>query len=51
MGYDAIEPWLPAYEATRPLPPALDDAGLGCLGFHMPLKGLVEETQRFIDIA
>lgn len=51
LGYDAIEPWLPAYEAD----PAgfrrhLDDAGLACFGFHMPLHGLVEEPQRFIDI-
>lgn len=52
MGYDAIEPWLPAYEADpAAFRRALDDAGLGCIGFHMPLKGLVEETQRFIDIA
>ena len=40
MGYDAIEPWLPAYEAD---PAAfrrqLDDAGLACFGFHMPLTG------------
>jgi sugar phosphate isomerase/epimerase len=52
MGYDAIEPWLPAYEAD----PAgfrreLDEAGLKCFGFHMPLAGLVNEPDRFIDIA
>jgi sugar phosphate isomerase/epimerase len=52
MGYDAVEPWLPAYEAS----PAgfrkpIDAAGLACIGFHMPLTGLVSETQRFIDIA
>lgn len=51
-GYDAIEPWLPAYEAD----PArfrrdLDNAGLGCIGFHMPLKGLITEPDRYIDIA
>jgi sugar phosphate isomerase/epimerase len=52
MGYDAIEPWLPAYEADpAAFRRALDDAGLACLGFHMPLKGLVEEPRRFIDIA
>ena len=52
MGYDAIEPWLPAYEADpKAFRRALDDAGLACFGFHMPLKGLVEEPQRFIDIA
>jgi len=52
MGYDAIEPWLPAYE-TDPAAfrRALDDAGLACFGFHMPLQGLRDEPQRFIDIA
>ena len=43
MGYDAIEPWLPAYEASpKDFRSQLDDAGLGCLGFHMPLAGLVQ---------
>jgi sugar phosphate isomerase/epimerase len=52
MGYDAIEPWLPAYEADPALfRRQLDDAGLACLGFHMPLAGLVSEPQRFTDIA
>ena len=52
MGYDAIEPWLPAYEADpKAFRRALDDNGLGCFGFHMPLSGLVSEPQRFIDIA
>ena len=52
MGYDAIEPWLPAYEADPALfRRQLDDAGLACYGFHMPLAGLVNEPQRFIDIA
>ena len=52
MGYDAIEPWLPAYEADPALfRRQLDDAGLACHGFHMPLSGLVGEPQRFIDIA
>jgi sugar phosphate isomerase/epimerase len=52
MGYDAIEPWLPAYEADpKVFRRALDDAGLKCFGFHMPLAGLVSEPQRFIDIA
>ena len=52
LGYDATEPWLPAYESD---PAAfrrhLDDAGLACFGFHMPLKGLREEPQRFTEIA
>jgi sugar phosphate isomerase/epimerase len=52
MGYDAIEPWLPAYEADpKAFRQALDDAGLQCFGFHMPLAGLVETSERFIDIA
>jgi sugar phosphate isomerase/epimerase len=52
MGYDAIEPWLPAYEADPALfRRQLDDAGLLCYGFHMPLAGLVSEPNRFIDIA
>lgn len=52
MGYDAIEPWLPAYEADpKAFRQALDDAGLACYGFHMPLTGLANETNRFTDIA
>lgn len=52
MGYDAIESWLPAYEADpKAFRRALDAAGLACYGFHMPLTGLVDEPQRFIDIA
>ncbi len=52
MGYDAIEPWLPAYESDpKLLRRQLDDTGLACYGFHMPLCGLVNEPNRFIDIA
>lgn len=52
FGYDAIEPWLPAYEASpKAFRKALNDAGLACYGFHMPLAGLVDEPERFIDIA
>lgn len=52
MGYDAIEPWLPAYEANpKAFRRALDEAGLACYGFHMPLAGLIAEPDRFIDIA
>lgn len=52
MGYDAVEPWLPAYEADpAAFRRAIDDAGLGCFGFHMPLSGLADEPSRFIDIA
>ena len=52
MGYEAIEPWLPAYEKDpKAFRRALDEAGLKCWGFHMPLDGLIEETERFADIA
>lgn len=52
MGYDAVEPWLPAYEADPGLfARACRDAGLACHGFHMPLSGLRDEPQRYIDIA
>ena len=46
FGYDAIEPWLPAYEADDGVSfrRALDATGLKCFGFHMPLAGLVGET-------
>ena len=52
MGYAAIEPWLPAYEQDpKGFRKALDSAGLACRGFHMPLNGLIHETERFADIA
>lgn len=52
MGYDAIEPWLPAYENDpKAFRKALDDNGLSCIGFHMPLSGLSDEPQRYIDVA
>jgi len=52
MGYDAIEPWLPAYEADpQAFRVALDASGLRCFGFHMPLDGLTQDPDRFIDIA
>lgn len=52
MGYDAIEPWLPAYEADpAAFRRALDDAGLACFGFHVPLTGLAQDPNRYIDIA
>ncbi|MBL4812356.1 MAG: sugar phosphate isomerase/epimerase [Rhodobacteraceae bacterium] len=52
MGYDAIEPWLPAYEANPAgFKKSLDDNGLACYGFHMPLTGLADEPNRYIDIA
>ena len=52
MGYDAVEPWLPAYEADpKEFARMVRDAGLACHGFHMPLAGLRDEPARFIDIA
>ena len=52
IGYDAVEPYLPDYGSDpKGFRQRLDDAGLECLGFHMPFKGLIEETQRYIDIA
>jgi sugar phosphate isomerase/epimerase len=52
IGYDAVEPWLPAYgDDPQAFRRQIDAAGLACLGFHMPLSGLLEETDRFIDIA
>ncbi|POF30028.1 sugar phosphate isomerase/epimerase family protein [Roseibium marinum] len=52
MGYDGVEPWLPAYqEDPALLRRQIDDAGLACYSFHMPLSGLVNEPGRFIDIA
>ena len=52
MGYDAVEPWLPAYrDDPGLLRRQIDDAGLTCIGFHMPLAGLVSEPERYIDIA
>lgn len=52
IGYDAVEPWLPAYgDDPKSFRRMIDAAGLACLGFHMPLAGLADETERFIDIA
>ncbi|EAR49727.1 hypothetical protein OG2516_15939 [Oceanicola granulosus HTCC2516] len=52
MGYDAIEPWLPAYEADpAAFRRALDEAGLKCFGFHMPLDGLARAPDRFVEVA
>ena len=51
-GYDAVEPWLPAYVDDAALfRRQLDAAGLACSGFHMPLAGLVNEPKRFFDYA
>jgi sugar phosphate isomerase/epimerase len=52
IGYDAVEPFLPDYgDDPKAFRRRIDAAGLYCSGFHMPLDGLVNEPQRFIDIA
>lgn len=52
LGYDAVEPWLPAYGDDPALfRRQIDAAGLKCSGFHMPLAGLEAEPRRFLDIA
>ena len=52
MGYDAVEPWPPAYrESPVALRNALDQAGLKCFGFHLPLKDLESDPQECVDIA
>ena len=52
MGYDAVEAWLPDYgDDPAGFRRRLDDAGLYCMGIHMPFAGLVDEPQRFFDIA
>lgn len=52
MGYDGVEPWLPAYEeSATDFRRKIDNAGLECYGFHMPLSGLINEPGKYIDIA
>lgn len=52
IGYDAVEAWLPDYgDDPKAFRKRLDDAGLYCMGIHMPFAGLVNEPQRFFDIA
>ncbi|SHJ26859.1 sugar phosphate isomerase/epimerase family protein [Wenxinia saemankumensis] len=52
MGYDAIEPWLPAYEADpAAFGRAVRAAGMRIIGFHMPLDGLAADPGRWCDIA
>lgn len=52
MGYDAIEPWLPAYEADpAAFRRAVEAAGMRIIGFHMPLDGLAADPERWCDIA
>jgi sugar phosphate isomerase/epimerase len=52
IGYDSVEPFLPNYgDDPNGFRRKIDAAGLGCSGFHMPLTGLAQEPERFIDIA
>jgi sugar phosphate isomerase/epimerase len=52
IGYNAVEAWLPDYgDDPKAFRKRLDDAGLYCMGIHMPFAGLVNEPQRFFDIA
>ena len=52
IGYPAVEAWLPDYgDDPKGFRKRLDDAGLTCMGLHIPFVGLVNEPQRFIDIA
>lgn len=52
IGYDAVEPWPPAYiDDAKAFRRMIDDAGLTCSGFHMPVAGLINETERYVDIA
>jgi sugar phosphate isomerase/epimerase len=52
IGYDAVEPWLPDFQDDpSEFRKRIDAAGLKCLGFHLPFRGLVDEPRRFIDIA
>lgn len=52
IGYQAVEAWLPDYaDDPKGFRTRLDATGLVCMGIHMPLRGLVEEPQRFVDLA
>ena len=52
IGYHAVEAWLPDYgDDAKGFRRRLDSAGLVCMGIHMPFKGLVEEPERFVDLA
>ena len=52
MGYDAVEPWPPAYmECPVAFRNALDQAGLKCFGFHLSLKDLESDPRGCVDVA
>jgi sugar phosphate isomerase/epimerase len=52
IGYKAVEAWIPDYgDDPKGFRHRLDNAGLVCMGIHMPFRGLVEEPQRFVELA
>ncbi|HZP21493.1 MAG TPA: sugar phosphate isomerase/epimerase [Bauldia sp.] len=52
MGYDSVEPWWPAYgDDPKAFRKMVDAAGLAAPVAHMSVAGIVNETERFIDIA
>lgn len=51
IGYDAVEPWLPAYgDDPEGFRRKIDAAGLVCLGFHMPLPIQPDDWHRFVHV-
>lgn len=51
MGYDAVEPWMPALENPGEFRQQIDDAGLACSGFHAHFQDLVADPHKFVDLA
>lgn len=52
LGYDAIEPWPPAYaENPGAFRNALDRADLKCFGFHLPLTDLESDPDECVRTA
>lgn len=52
IGYDAVEGWLPDYgDDPAGFGRRLRDAGLYCMGIHMPYAGLINEPERYFDMA
>jgi sugar phosphate isomerase/epimerase len=52
IGYWGVEPFLPIYEKDpKEFRKKIDAVGLACPCFHMSFTGLVDEPDRFIDIA
>ena len=51
LGYDAVEPWPPAYEDPAALRRMLDARGLACPTFHFPLAELRAAPSRAVEVA